>query len=173
MGRRRNGKGWICRAGQSFLCFCLLFLCLPCNGATVHTVNLVLSSEAVPYREAAEALQGALSAQGVATQMFTLETMIQQEPSLSLEQKVEVWVAIGSRAADYLNFSLPDSVSLVYCMVADPEKIGLKNGRKNNRCFCYYLSEGTVFHNSSGHAGPALHGYALPHIFTQKCKDSG
>ncbi|MBU1137523.1 MAG: hypothetical protein KKA76_00955, partial [Proteobacteria bacterium] len=90
----------------------------------------MVSSDAGPYREAAEALESALAEQNVATRLITLEAIIQREPSLSLEKKTEVWVAIGSRAADYLNFSLPDSVSLVYCMVADPEKIGLKSGRK-------------------------------------------
>lgn len=130
MNRRRNGNDWIRRAGQGCLWLCLLLLCVPCNGATVHNVNLVLSSEAVPYREAAEALQRALAEQDVVTREFTLEAMIKREPSLSLEKQAEVWVAIGSRAADYLNFSLPDSISLVYCMVADPEKIGLKSGRK-------------------------------------------
>ncbi|MBU1232373.1 MAG: hypothetical protein KKC77_05750 [Proteobacteria bacterium] len=124
----RNEKGWIRSAGQ--VCLCLLFLCVPCSAEILHNVNLVVSSDAGPYREAAEALESALAEQNVATRLITLEAIIQREPSLSLEKKTEVWVAIGSRAADYLNFSLPDSVSLVYCMVADPEKIGLKSGRK-------------------------------------------
>ena len=128
MYKSGNGKGWMYRAGQ--FCLCLLFLCLPGNGVAAHTIQLVLSSAAAPYREAAAALEDVLARQNVVTQSFTLQELIEHAPASSTDKNIGVWVAVGSRAADHLHSFLPDTIPLIYCMVADPERIGLETGRK-------------------------------------------
>ncbi len=95
-------------------------------------VYLVLSSEAEPYQQAADALSNSLGKQDVKTQVFVAEKLIRRAPDYASDfYKKAVWVAIGSRSAALLYEVLPAKISLVYCMVANPGKIGLLGGREN------------------------------------------
>ncbi len=120
------------RAGLIPLCCCFLFFCsvLSCS-AGQDIVRVVVSSDAAPYMTAANALTKSLKDQSVLTQSFTLDAIKDGLPApVSATSKV-VWVAVGSRAADYLNSTLAGMTPLVYCMVAKPELIGLKDGVDN------------------------------------------
>ncbi len=112
--------------------FCLIVLsALPGNVRADQDVILVLSSGATPYQQAAETLKSIFSTQDLKVRVLLAERISRQDPAeLTRRYPAEIWVAIGSRAAGYLNRGLPESVSLVYCMVADPDKSGLKSGRK-------------------------------------------
>lgn len=132
MGKHNNGKKWSLGAGKLCALLCLFFLFSAANVCASPQVFLVLSSEAEPYRQAADALESSLAKQDIRTQVFLSEKLSRRAPDFSSDfYKTKTWVAIGSRAAVQLHRVLPESTPLVYCMVADPEKIGLESGREN------------------------------------------
>ena len=132
MGKRNSGKKRIFSSGWLCVLFFLFFLFSAANALAFSTVYLVLSSEAAPYQKAADALIISLAQQDIRTRVFLSEKLSRLAPDFSSEvYKTKMWVAIGSRAAAQLHEVLPPSTFLVYCMVADPEKIGLESGRKN------------------------------------------
>ncbi len=132
MHKQEKRKKLASRAGRALAFLCFLFLCFSTNVLAVTNVSLVLSSDADPYKQAAEALQSSLSGKSIHTSVHLLETFSEtSSPALAVAKIAQVWVAIGSRAASHLNTILPETTSLVYCMVADPEKIGLDPGRRN------------------------------------------
>ncbi|WP_153304927.1 ABC transporter substrate-binding protein [Desulfocapsa sulfexigens] len=132
MGIRSIKGKWILRAGKIVVLLGLFFLFSAGNALASHTVFVVLSSEAEPYRQAADALTASLAKKDISTREFLSDTLSGQTPEfVSTTHKTKMWVAVGSRAAAYLSHVLPKSALLVYCMVADPENIGLENGRKN------------------------------------------
>jgi putative ABC transport system substrate-binding protein len=95
-------------------------------------VYLVLSSEAAPYQQAADSLAHSLNKQDVKTRMFIAGKLVQLAPDFAADfPENALWVAIGSRAAALLYGDLPVHTSLVYCMVANPGKIGLLGSRDN------------------------------------------
>ena len=112
--------------------FCLLVLSFSTDVSAAEDVFVVLSSEAKPYRQAAEALQSTLKKGNIKTRTYLSLKLSPVGLDFSSDTyKMKVWVAIGSRAATQLNSVLPQSSPLVYCMVADPEKIGFESKRKN------------------------------------------
>ena len=112
--------------------FCLLVLSFSTDVSAAEDVFVVLSSEAKPYRQAAEALQSTLKKENIKTRTYLSVKLSPVGLDFSSDTyKMKVWVAIGSRAATQLNSVLPQSSPLVYCMVADPEKIGFESKRKN------------------------------------------
>lgn len=131
MDKRENRKGVLLRAGQVMVWTCLVCLCLFSAESAAAQVSLLLSSGADPYLEATDGLKKALGEEGIRPRVLLLENL-PAAPTLSKgSQAEEVWVAIGSRAAAYLNSHLPKTASLVYCMVVDPKNIGLgAGGRK-------------------------------------------
>lgn len=113
------------------LCFSLL-CSLTSAWASSSVVYLVLSSEARPYQQAADALVVSLEKQDVRARVFVAKKLIRIAPDYASDfYKKAVWVAIGSRSAALLYEVLPAKTSLVYCMVANPGKIGLLGGREN------------------------------------------
>lgn len=132
MGQNKQKK----QGGMSWM-FCVLFclmvlFTLPGNVRADQDVILVLSSGAPPYQQAAGTLRDILLKQERNVRVLLAERLSRQNPAeLTKRYSAELWVAIGSRAAGYLHRALPESVSLVYCMVADPDKSGLESGRKN------------------------------------------
>ena len=128
-----NRKKWnFFWGGKLFVLLGLIFLFVPANAQAKHTVFLVLSSDAAPYRLAADALTSTLAKQDINTREFLAEDLSKRKIDFSSTvYKTKVWAAIGSRAATYLVNVLTEATPLVYCMVADPDKIGLKNGREN------------------------------------------
>jgi putative tryptophan/tyrosine transport system substrate-binding protein len=120
------------KAGQFSALVTLFYLLFFGNAHASHDVFLVMSSNAEPYQQAADALQSTLTKQGVKTQVYFLDTLVTHPPNFSQgANKSKIWVVIGSRAAAIVHEILPESTSLIYCMVADPEKIGLVGSRKN------------------------------------------
>ncbi len=110
--------------------FMLLFL-VAGNGHAAQDVVLVLSSGATPYRKAADTLNNSLIEQDLSVRVLLTERLARQDSStLTQRYAARLWVAIGSRAASYLHRVLPASITLVYCMVAEPAKVGLEDGRK-------------------------------------------
>lgn len=105
------------------------------SGITVWAstdIFMVLSSEAEPYRQAAAALEYSLSKRDITSRVFLSEDLSKRAPDFSTAAYAKkIWVAIGPRAAVQLHGMLPVEAPLVYCMVADPEKIGLGAGDKN------------------------------------------
>jgi ABC-type uncharacterized transport system substrate-binding protein len=132
MDKHNKGKKWYLGAGKLCVLLCLFFLSSAVNVCASNAVFLVLSSEAEPYQQAADALQASLAKQDIETWVFFSDELSKRVPDFSSDNyKIKMWVAIGSRAAAQLHRALPESTFLVYCMVADPEKIGLEDGRKN------------------------------------------
>jgi ABC-type uncharacterized transport system substrate-binding protein len=132
MGKHKNGKKLSLGAGKLCALLCLFFLFSAANAWASHTVFLVLSSETEPYRQAADVLKYSLAKQGIRTRVFLSGELSRFASEFSSDvNKTIMWVAIGSRAAAQLHRVLSESTPLVYCMVPDPEKIGLENGRKN------------------------------------------
>ena len=126
-----KGK-WAFGAGRIFVLFCFVVLLFSGTAHASYSVVLVLSSEAVPYRQAADALKDSLAEQGVYCRDYVLDDLTKLTPVfLNDVYKTKMWVAIGSRAASHLHTVLPDKTPLVYCMVADPEKIGLDPSQEN------------------------------------------
>lgn len=123
--KKQDGAGSLC------VLFCLLFLFSP-GVSVAEDVFLVLSSEAQPYRQAADALKSVLEKENIKTRIALSEKLDPAELDFSSNtDTIKAWVAIGSRAASQLNRILPPLTPLIYCMVADPEKIGLESERKN------------------------------------------
>lgn len=125
-------RKWSFGAGGMFVLLSLFFLLFTGAAQASHTVSLVLSSEAEPYRQAADALISSLAKQDIRIREFLSDKFSGKTAEfVSLTHETEMWVAIGSRAAAHLSRVLPPKTPLVYCMVADPDNIGLENGRKN------------------------------------------
>lgn len=107
-----------------------LLCSLPSQAETTGNVLLVLSSDAAPYQKAASALALSLASDDLNT-VAVYSNEVASEDYETIQQKYDpaVWVAIGSRAASQVNSILPLSKPLVYCMVANPAKVGIDTGR--------------------------------------------
>ncbi len=106
--------------------FIIVLFCFPVQAQAVDKVLLVLSSDAVPYREAAAALKSSLAKDNFKSAIVLSEDIASQSFEVLQKQYSPVmWVAIGSRAAAHVNKLLPPSKPLVYCMVVDPQKVGI------------------------------------------------
>ncbi|MCP3956420.1 MAG: hypothetical protein GY719_01065 [bacterium] len=84
-------------------------------------VTVYLSSEAVPYRQAAEGLERRLGA----GHSIRVKSMPEPQLEVDLAPDVDAVVAVGTAAAVWLHRRLPDRMPWVYCMVADPAGLGL------------------------------------------------
>lgn len=112
-------------------CIGIILSCFSGPAQATEEIYLVLSSEALPYQQAADALQSSLKSENLPSRIIASEKLENISTQL-LQQKytAKLWVAIGSRAASQLNELLPLTTILVYCMVADPERIGLEGDRE-------------------------------------------
>lgn len=133
MEQIKNRAVRIPRAGVVLACIGIILSCfsVPTQAQAVDEIYLVLSSEALPYRLAADALQSSLQSENLPNRILSSEKLEGLTTQLLQKQyPSKLWVAIGSRAASQLNKLLPLSTRLVYCMVADPAKIGLAEDRE-------------------------------------------
>jgi len=106
--------------------FITVLPCFPVQAQTADNVLIVLSSKAAPYRAAAAPLKSSLAKDNIKSAIVISEDIA----SLSFEDLQKkyspiMWVVIGSRAAAQVNKILPPSKSFVYCMVVDPQKVGI------------------------------------------------
>lgn len=132
MGMFKNRKKWNGGWSKLYVLLGILFLLFSANAQAKSTVFVVLSSEAAPYRMAADALTSSLAKQDIHTREFLSEKLSEMTLDFSSTvYRTKLWVAVGSRAAAHLSRVLPETSPLVYCMVADPDKIGLQDGRRN------------------------------------------
>ena len=103
---------------------------LPSQTEAADDILLVLSSDAAPYQKAASALALSLASDNLNTvAVYSSEIASQEYGAIQQKYEAAIWVAIGSRAASQLNALLPPSKPLVYCMVANPGKVGINPGR--------------------------------------------
>lgn len=91
-------------------------------------VTIVQSGSAAPYQEAADALVTQLQATGNETSRLQLPLPAEAVAG-AVADGTRVFVAVGTEAALWLHERAPSTVGLVYCMVADPEGLGLHEGR--------------------------------------------
>jgi len=108
----------------------LVLSCIPLQTYAADTVLLVLSSDAAPYRTAATALQLSLADENVqSVTVISEEIAFKSFDAMQKKYAPIRWVAIGSRAAAQVNRLLPPTMPLVYCMVVNPQKVGIDPAR--------------------------------------------
>ena len=131
MKLRKDKIRWIPKAEIVLACIGIILSCFSGSAQAMDDITIVVSSDASPYRLAADALQSSLNNENIPYRVFPSEKLEGLTTQL-LQKKYpsRLWVAIGSRAASQLNKLLPLSTHLVYCMVADPAKIGIKGDRE-------------------------------------------
>ncbi len=89
--------------------------CFPIQTQAADQVLLVLSSDALPYRQAATSLELSLADEKVKS--VTIVSQVLESKSYDVLQKQyapTMWVAIGSRAAAQVNKLIPSTVPFVY-----------------------------------------------------------
>ncbi len=91
--------------------------------AKADQVAIVLSGEAAPYRQAQVGLENCLTREKHTTRTYLLSEAVKKNDALS--QQVPVFVAVGTKAALWLHKNVAPPVKLIYCMVSDPEGLGL------------------------------------------------
>ena len=107
-----------------------LLCCLSIQAQAADQVLLVLSSDALPYRQAATSLELSLADQKIKSVTVISQELESQSYDVLQKQYLPIiWVAIGSRAAAQVNKLIPHTVPLVYCMVVNPQKVGIDPAR--------------------------------------------
>lgn len=96
-------------------------VCLPMSAACAQDLLIVLSSQAKPYVEAAQACETLLNESGVQTSRVDLSTL----SSADINQITDNVIAFGGRASAKLAAELPPTTQLFYAMTPQPIKIGL------------------------------------------------
>ena len=107
-----------------------VFCCFPIRVQASDQVLLVLSSDALPYRQAATSLELSLAEGNIkSVALISQELEAQSFSALQKQYSPSMWVAIGSRAAAQVNKLIPSTETLVYCMVVNPQKVGIDPAR--------------------------------------------
>jgi putative tryptophan/tyrosine transport system substrate-binding protein len=88
------------------------------------TVVIVMSGEESPYVAARDAASKALIAGGHSVQVIQLRDL-SKEAQASLEGTVNVYLAIGTKAATAIHETVKAPALLAYCMVPAPVRLGL------------------------------------------------
>ena len=96
---------------------------LPATEAFAEDVIVVRSGDAAPYNVAAEAIERKL--EGKRPIRNVLLPQLPAKTAKAEAGKGASFVAVGTRAAAFLNENLPKNATLAYCMVPDPESMGL------------------------------------------------
>lgn len=91
----------------------------------ISSAIVVLSSETMPHREAAQAYRQQLEQERMDVTTVQFAALDDDLLAALLEEGPEVITAIGTEAAVSLNQRLPAAVPLTYCMVSDPSAAGL------------------------------------------------
>lgn len=92
-------------------------------------IIVVLSSQAKPYKDAQAALAEQLGKQGLKCVGVQLSDFDGDRLKELLAQKPAAFVGIGSDAAQALHVKVPAEIPVVYCLVTDPQGLGLDKGR--------------------------------------------
>lgn len=92
-------------------------------------VIVVLSSQAKPYKDAQTALTEQLGKQGMKSVNVQLSEFDSERLKELVAQKPAAFVGIGSDAAQALHVKVPAEIPVVYCLVTDPQGLGLDKGR--------------------------------------------
>ncbi|MDY7009720.1 MAG: ABC transporter substrate binding protein [Planctomycetota bacterium] len=88
-------------------------------------IVVVLSNNALPYKQAQQALESTLAKQGHTSRVVMLE-QFSRDPKSKTTESIDAIVAVGTKAAVWLNKNIDSNAKLTYCMVADPVGAGLK-----------------------------------------------
>lgn len=127
-----NKTDEMARAKIFWILLAAVLCCFPIQVFAADQVLLALSSDALPYQQAATSLELALAEENIKS--VTVLSRELESTSFDVLQKQyspSMWVAIGSRAAAQVNKLIPPTVPLVYCMVVDPQKVGIDPARGN------------------------------------------
>jgi ABC-type uncharacterized transport system substrate-binding protein len=100
-----------------------LLVGLWCATPSAAEVAVVLSGDAAPYRAARTGLVEGLAARGHHAHSYALEDLRTRDDLSRLSPAA--FVAVGSAAAAFLRRHLPAGTLLAYCLVADPDGLGL------------------------------------------------
>jgi len=98
-----------------------VLMCLGSGMASAQDMLIVLSSQAKPYIQAAQACEDQLEKSNISFTRVELSSLSAQQIE-AIDTRV---IAIGGRAAATLAKSLPASTKLYYAMTPHPEQIGL------------------------------------------------
>ncbi len=104
----------------------VMFLLIACP-ARAADILIVLSGEEAPYVAAKDAASKAMTAKGHTVRVAQLSELADDMPA-AMKQKVDVYLAIGSKSATALHEHVKPPAMLFYCMVSDPDKAGLTQG---------------------------------------------
>lgn len=91
--------------------------------AQAARIAVVVSGDAAPYRQAEEELKSRLTKLGHSVSATLLADFVKDPDGAG--QGAAAFVAVGTKAAVWLNENLRPSSRVAYCMVADPETAGL------------------------------------------------
>jgi putative ABC transport system substrate-binding protein len=92
-------------------------------------VAIVTSSKARPYEQARDAARAQLQKTGFSCTFYRLDEMDDDRLQKLRGQAPSAFLAVGSDAAAFLHQRFQGSVPLCYCMVSDPDSVGLTKGR--------------------------------------------
>lgn len=95
------------------------------QGSLASEVVLVLSSEAGPFQQAGQAAVDRLQREGYKTTSRVLEDDRERDEQWLRNAQADAYLAIGSKAARLVQHTLPPEAKITYCMVTDPESLGL------------------------------------------------
>jgi len=96
----------------------------PVQGAALA---IVTSSDAQPYLQAQKALKNYLTQQGHSVSVVRLEEFPKQ--IAGLKKDTSLFVGVGTPAAVALQREIHQTEKITYCMVADPNKAGLRGDK--------------------------------------------
>lgn len=123
--RRRSCTPFLCRLAATAAAAAVLLLATGLSRAA--DILIVLSGQEAPYAAAKDAAVKILTAQGHSVRFAQLGE-INKDIKAAMGQKVDAYLAIGTKAATALHGNVPDSSRLAYCMVAAPSVAGLAEG---------------------------------------------
>ncbi|MDY6912957.1 MAG: ABC transporter substrate binding protein [Planctomycetota bacterium] len=101
---------------------------IPAAKASAARIAIVLSAEAKPYRQVEAELKARLKKLDHTTETFMLADV--NRDLARFAGKTDAFLAVGTKAADWLHRNLRPDKPLTYCMVSDPRAAGLTKGRQ-------------------------------------------
>ena len=90
-------------------------------------IAIVLSGEESPYAVARDGASKVLTQEGHGVKALQL-SQLTKDIKAAMSPKVDVYLAVGTRAAVLLHEQVKPPARLVYCMVAGPDRLGLTQG---------------------------------------------
>lgn len=108
------------------MALCLAFITRALSAADVY---VVASSDAAPYLSAQDALQRKLEKAGYKVHRVELKDFDESQSKKASSDPHTSFVAIGSDAAEALHKRIAEPHPVIYCMVADPDGLGLNGGK--------------------------------------------